>query len=537
MVDSPVSSEFPSGAGVHGAVGFHGGASQVRRHASMTTATSRRAPPGTSSPTATATTTRTGKPRAATSSLTIDTATGRTRPPGRTSPDKPGSGQTTPLAHSPISANPLGRTPWSPTAEEAAKLISQKASIENTREAFESMDLQQQKQQQQGDQQPQSRRASPQTATSNASKRLPPLTTSFVGTSSSNGPGSAASVGAGPASANAHPHHNASLVDSPGVLPYRGPSSAAAFVRPIGGGFNQAQSRVFEEQPNRNIPLHNNGAATAVVGSGASSWLQQKALIAGGGGGGAAAAASTQREGGRRRTELEEVPRDTIDEETRSYSTDSPPDFNQPLPYPHHHHHHQSLTEPFMSTQANAMSNFAYDQPAWMNGLHTNALAALAQSQTFGGGIHNHNNPNSSNSINQSQTPFNWSMGPSQHVSQQQQRSALSPIHTGQASPFPHPFMPPTSQPNVLNQLYNTAATTPAAASQNQGFTTPFDVQSMAMAKGWNPPRFDCKPKEAKFCVIKSYTEDDIHKSIKYEIWCTLLLFFFPIICLAVQTR
>ena len=28
-------------------------------------------------------------------------------------------------------------------------------------------------------------------------------------------------------------------------------------------------------------------------------------------------------------------------------------------------------------------------------------------------------------------------------------------------------------------------------------------------------------PKNARFFVIKSFSEDDIHRSIKYEIWCS----------------
>jgi len=34
-----------------------------------------------------------------------------------------------------------------------------------------------------------------------------------------------------------------------------------------------------------------------------------------------------------------------------------------------------------------------------------------------------------------------------------------------------------------------------------------------------NPPGFDTNPEFAKFYVIKSYSEDDVHKSIKYSIW------------------
>lgn len=37
----------------------------------------------------------------------------------------------------------------------------------------------------------------------------------------------------------------------------------------------------------------------------------------------------------------------------------------------------------------------------------------------------------------------------------------------------------------------------------------------------YNPPDFDISAPNARFFVIKSYSEDDIHRSIKYEIWCS----------------
>lgn len=39
--------------------------------------------------------------------------------------------------------------------------------------------------------------------------------------------------------------------------------------------------------------------------------------------------------------------------------------------------------------------------------------------------------------------------------------------------------------------------------------------------KDYNPPTFDLMAEGARFFVIKSYSEDDIHRSIKYEIWCS----------------
>jgi hypothetical protein len=37
----------------------------------------------------------------------------------------------------------------------------------------------------------------------------------------------------------------------------------------------------------------------------------------------------------------------------------------------------------------------------------------------------------------------------------------------------------------------------------------------------YNPIEFNTSPKAARFFVIKSYSEDDIHRSIKYNIWCS----------------
>jgi hypothetical protein len=45
------------------------------------------------------------------------------------------------------------------------------------------------------------------------------------------------------------------------------------------------------------------------------------------------------------------------------------------------------------------------------------------------------------------------------------------------------------------------------------------DVPSLVATKGYNPAQFDTRPAFARYFVIKSYTEDDVHKSLKYEIW------------------
>lgn len=52
----------------------------------------------------------------------------------------------------------------------------------------------------------------------------------------------------------------------------------------------------------------------------------------------------------------------------------------------------------------------------------------------------------------------------------------------------------------------------------------PIDIAALILEKGYNPPTFDLKPTNARFFVIKSYTEEDVHKSLKYEIWASTTL-------------
>ncbi|KAF9032144.1 YTH-domain-containing protein [Hymenopellis radicata] len=68
---------------------------------------------------------------------------------------------------------------------------------------------------------------------------------------------------------------------------------------------------------------------------------------------------------------------------------------------------------------------------------------------------------------------------------------------------------------NLSGQARTASGQTPTQAFAN----TPIDVPSLIATKGYNPATFDTRPTFARFFVIKSYTEDDVHKSLKYEIW------------------
>lgn len=53
------------------------------------------------------------------------------------------------------------------------------------------------------------------------------------------------------------------------------------------------------------------------------------------------------------------------------------------------------------------------------------------------------------------------------------------------------------------------------------GAATAMTAEVMRIKEGINPANFDANPKFARFFIIKSYSEDDVHKSIKYSVWAS----------------
>lgn len=46
-------------------------------------------------------------------------------------------------------------------------------------------------------------------------------------------------------------------------------------------------------------------------------------------------------------------------------------------------------------------------------------------------------------------------------------------------------------------------------------------LEKLSRENSFNPPNFTMNTRGARYFVIKSYSEDDIHRSIKYSIWCS----------------
>lgn len=60
-----------------------------------------------------------------------------------------------------------------------------------------------------------------------------------------------------------------------------------------------------------------------------------------------------------------------------------------------------------------------------------------------------------------------------------------------------------------------------AVAQQQAVPETPVDISALAQTKGYNPTMFDLNPPNARFFVIKSYTEEDVHK-VSFDSRCCL---------------
>lgn len=65
-------------------------------------------------------------------------------------------------------------------------------------------------------------------------------------------------------------------------------------------------------------------------------------------------------------------------------------------------------------------------------------------------------------------------------------------------------------------------SSTTSSSSPNALAVSPHSVVDKLKDKNnYNPSELELPPKGTRFFVIKSYSEDDVHRSIKYEIWCS----------------
>lgn len=116
----------------------------------------------------------------------------------------------------------------------------------------------------------------------------------------------------------------------------------------------------------------------------------------------------------------------------------------------------------------------------------------------------------------QSQAAINQMHQQQQQISalQAQMQQALSAMDAmrAQGAVLPANFDLGGALRVVTNGVGGPAASGNAAAGGDLPAETPIDINSLVQKKGYNPPVFDLHPKNARFFVIKSYTEEDVHK-------------------------
>lgn len=97
--------------------------------------------------------------------------------------------------------------------------------------------------------------------------------------------------------------------------------------------------------------------------------------------------------------------------------------------------------------------------------------------------------------------------GPPQHLHQQQPQ---------------HPVPPPNRwvAPRNRGEGFGMGVGIPLSAAPCSGEVHPV-LEKLRVLNNYNPKDFDWNLKHGRVFIIKSYSEDDIHRSIKYSIWCS----------------
>ncbi|WAR59435.1 hypothetical protein PtB15_11B75 [Puccinia triticina] len=329
---------------------------------------------------------------------------------------------------------------------------------------------------------------------------LPPLVTDFTGTAQARKP---------PGSINRHPNGGVSLL-------FKGPASAAAFVPPIGHSLSRNINDPFNFQEKMPLAASHN---TAAPGIGASTWLTQKERLVG-------ESQSRQQSG-----EWGSLPHSPSSQlQTATTSVVNLPQqiqqqiiLNQQLQQlqqlqVQQHQLQQQQNQLLNSTMRLPGSNTTpisgFNSPAMANILQSNPfsysnMSPSASGTFFGNGSNPHVGPAPPPNPSRLQTtitglPGLGSLsGTSPHV--------LPPSVVGGLGPMAGPSMMNMAKP--MSFMTPNPAGLPGANNSN--------IQELARQKGYNPTNFDTSPPSARFFVIKSYTEEDVHKSLKYEIWAS----------------
>lgn len=76
-----------------------------------------------------------------------------------------------------------------------------------------------------------------------------------------------------------------------------------------------------------------------------------------------------------------------------------------------------------------------------------------------------------------------------------------------------------SSQPSSLSSCSSSSGSTSSLTTRSPPAHSVVD--KLRDKNNYNPRHLELPPESTRFFVIKSYSEDDVHRSIKYEIWCS----------------
>ncbi|PLW11841.1 hypothetical protein PCANC_11702 [Puccinia coronata f. sp. avenae] len=346
--------------------------------------------------------------------------------------------------------------------------------------------------------------ASPAVAAPPKKVVLPPLVTDFSRETLLAGTTEARKA---PGSINRHPN---------GVsLLFQGPASAAAFVPPIGHSLSRNVNDPFNfHEKMARVASHN----TAAPGIGASTWLTQKERLIG--------ESQSRQSGGEWGSPLPHSPSSQLPTAT-SAVTNLPQQIQQQILLNQQlqqlqqlqvqqHQLQQQQTQLLNSTMRLPVSS----NTTPINGFHTPSMANILQGNAFTYGNMSHNAPGAF--FGAGCSPNVVGPAPPPNPSRLQTTITGLPGLGSLSGTSPHVLpslvngVGPMAGPNMMNMAKPLPfMNPPLAVANNQG------IQELARQKGYNPTQFDTSPPSARFFVIKSYTEEDVHKSLKYEIWAS----------------
>jgi hypothetical protein len=219
------------------------------------------------------------------------------------------------------------------------------------------------------------------------------------------------------------------------------------------------------------------------------------------------------------------------------------------------HHQPSYNNQQYMSTNYNTASSYRPNSYSFYNNQQSNFYPHGGQQyQNFGRNRGQHQNSNYNNTFNKRnnnnsgiytnsnqnrpQTSNNITNNPSTTVTDNSSNTVVAsslkaaPGTTNdnnnnlESSKNEEQNSKTNSDKNAIIQSPNNSISNNSNTSHQQENSPVKNADSTVINKlksqnQYNPKEFNLSPKGARFFVIKSYSEDDVHRSIKYNIWCS----------------